>query len=175
MNIITDLWFLGPYHLFSCLLFFLRYVCLCDFCLLVGGVGAEEKLKDLLSNLYTVSSESMHPWKMTTGSLMDGVAKNRTPFPVQQQNLFLQMTGLYHFLHSHKDFIQQMVALNCDIKNVPTYSSFQSTHIPECKYSLHSGTYYPHCYFTMLNHKKKGPAQFCHLVLLEIHRTLEQK
>ena len=37
MNNITDLWFLGPYHLFSCLLCFLRYVCLCDFCLLVGG------------------------------------------------------------------------------------------------------------------------------------------
>ena len=38
--------------------------------------------KDLLSNLYTVSSESMHPWKMTISSLMDGVAKNWSPFPV---------------------------------------------------------------------------------------------
>ena len=32
-----------------------------------------------------------------------------------------------------------------------------------------------HCYFTILNHRKKGPVLFCHPALLGIHRTLEQK
>ena len=32
-----------------------------------------------------------------------------------------------------------------------------------------------HCYFTILNHRKKGPVQFCYPALLGIHRTLEQK
>ena len=53
----------------------------------------------LLSNLYTVSSESMHPWKMTTSSLMDGVAKNRPPFPVS-----IEAKPVPYFLRSHQDF-----------------------------------------------------------------------
>ena len=31
-----------------------------------------------------------------------------------------------------------------------------------------------HCYFIILNHRKKGPVYFCHSALLGIHGTLEQ-
>lgn len=55
--------------------------------------------KDSLSNLYTVTSESMHLWKMTTSSLMDGVAKNRLPFP----SLFPPVPS-NDFLCSNEDF-----------------------------------------------------------------------
>ena len=34
---------------------------------------------------------------------------------------------------------------------------------------------YSHCYFTILNHRKKGPVKFYHPAFLGIHRTLEQK
>ena len=109
----------------------------------------------------------------------------------KEQNLDSKLNNARSTQHVIQVFAAQVHILKLLIRQMTIWQPFQlfrhtnDAHLSNC-FILETNAcifiitsrarlWLSHCCFTILNHRKKGPVQFCHSALLRIHRTLEQK